>query len=306
VRFLLDNLGLKAASLGLAILLWFVIAGETTSEMGLSVPLELQNFPRDMELTGDAAAAVDVRLRASPGILHALHGGDVSAQIDLAGSAEGERIVHITADAIRVPFGVKVVKITPSILTLNLERTLQKVVPIRPRLIGRPEPGFEVAELKGDPPEVRIAGPKSRVQEVESAFTEPISLDGARITVSELVNIGLEDPSLRIQGSPRVRVTAKIREVQETRGFEDVPLVVRGGAGTLKPSALRVVVTGPASLLKRMTAGDLKAFVDVAGHPSGGRLPVTVEIASGFAGVTVRETRPGDVGFNAKAQRAER
>jgi YbbR domain-containing protein len=306
VRFLLDNLGLKTASLGLAILLWFVIAGETTSEMGLSVPLELQNFPRDMELTGDAAAAVDVRLRASPGILHALHAGDVSAQIDLAGTAEGERIVHITADSIRVPFGVKVVKITPSILTLNLERTLQKLVPIRPRLLGRPEPGFEVAEISADPGDVRIAGPKSRVQEVESAFTEPVSLDGARTTVSDIVNIGLEDPSLRIQGSPRVRVTAKVREVHETRSFEDVPLVARGGTGSFKPGAARVLLTGPASQLKRMAAADVKAFVDVSVRASGGRLPVTVEIAPGFAGVSVRETRPSEVMFTTKTQRTQR
>lgn len=306
MRFLLDNPGLKAVSLGLAILLWFVIAGETTSEMGLSVPLELQNFPRDLELTGDAAAAVDVRLRASPGILHALHGGEVSAQIDLAGTAEGERIVHITAEAIRVPFGVKVVKITPAILTLNFERTLQKLVPIRPRLIGRPEPGFEVADISADPPDVRIAGPKSRVQEAESAFTEPVSLDGARTTVSELLNIGLEDPSLRIQGSPRVRVTARIRELHDTRSFGELPVAARGGAASLKPAAVRVVVTGPASQLKRMAPGDLKAFVDVSGRGSGSRLAVTVEIAPGFAGVSVRETRPSEVVFTTKTQRTPR
>ena len=37
-----------------------------------------------------------------------------------------------------MPFGVKVVKISPAILTMNLEQTLQKMVPVRPRLLGRP------------------------------------------------------------------------------------------------------------------------------------------------------------------------
>src|SRR5262245_52533957 len=129
MRFLSDNLALKLVSLVLAGLLWFVIAGETTSEMGVSVPLELQNFPKDLELTGDAVDSVEVRLRASPGIMHALGPGQISAQIDLSGSGEGERIIHLTADSVRVPFGVKVVKIAPSLITLNFERTLQKVVP---------------------------------------------------------------------------------------------------------------------------------------------------------------------------------
>ena len=70
-------------------LLWFVIAGEKTSEMGLRMPVELQNFPEDLELTGDAVDTVEVRLRASPGIMHALGPGEISAQIDLGEPARG-------------------------------------------------------------------------------------------------------------------------------------------------------------------------------------------------------------------------
>ncbi len=289
------NLGLKALSLVLAVLLWFVIAGETASEMGLRVPLELQNIPRDLELTGDAVDAVEVRVRASAGIIHGLNPGDIAAQIDLAAAREGERIVHLTSDSIRVPFGVRVVKIAPSILTLNFERTLQKVVPIRPRLVGRPAKGYEVAEITSDPLEVRIAGPRSRVQEIESAFTEPLSLDAARETLSEEVNLGLEDPLLRIQGSPRVKVTARIREVHETRAFDAVVVEARGGSGSLRPGSVQLVLTGPAALLRKLAPGDVKAYVDLTAPAAGLSRPVAVEIAPGFAGVSLQEARPAEV-----------
>jgi len=49
---LLQNMPLKLVSLALATLLWFLIAGEKTSEMGLTIPVELKNFPKDLELTG--------------------------------------------------------------------------------------------------------------------------------------------------------------------------------------------------------------------------------------------------------------
>jgi YbbR domain-containing protein len=297
---LTDNLGLKALSLVLALLLWFVIAGETASEMGLRVPLELQNVPRDLELTGDAVDAVEVRVRASAGIIHALNPGDVAAQIDLTGSAEGEKIVHLTDDSIRVPFGVRVVKIVPAILTLNFERTLQKVVPIRPRLVGRPAAGFEIAEIASDPAEVRIAGPKSRVQEIESAFTEPLSLDAARDSVSEEVNLGLEDPLLRVLGSPRVRVTARVRPVHDTRTFEGVALESRGGTAPLRPANVDLVLTGPAEQLRRLKPADVKAYVDVAGAAAGEKRPVSVEIGPGFAGVSLEEARPGEVTLQAR------
>ena len=292
----MSNLPLKLASLALATVLWFVIAGEKSSERGLTVPVELQNFPANLELTGDAVNSVEVRLRASPGIIHALGPGEVSALINLAGAGEGERIIHLNADTIRVPFGVRVVKVTPAILTLNFEHTLQKAVPIRPRLIGRPAAGYEVAEVTSQPGEARIAGPKSRVQEVESAFTQPVSVEGMAATVVDLVSIGLEDPLLRLQGTSRVQVTARIREESGRRTFESLPVEVRGGAALARPAAVRVVITGPRALLKQLQSSHLHPYVSLVEPLAAAKsLPVAVELASGFGAATVSEIEPAEV-----------
>lgn len=296
MRFtVLDNFPLKLVSLVLAVLLWFVIAGEKTSEMGLSVPVELQNFPKDLELTGDPVDTVEVRLRASPGIIQRLTPGDVSAHIDLVDAREGERIVHLTPDSVRVPFGVTVVKISPSIITLNLERTLQKTVPVRPRLLGRPAPGYEVGEMTTEPAEVRISGPKSRVQEVESAYTEPVSVEGAEADVVDHVNIGLEDPLLRIQGNPRVRVTARVREVEHTRTFPGLPVEVRRGSFAARPPRVSVVLAGPASVLDQADSTAIHAYVDAGQVDETGTAHVAVELAPGLTGVEIRETQPAEV-----------
>ncbi len=299
MRVLLDNIPLKLVSLGLAALLWFVIAGEKTSEMGVSAHLELQNFPKDLEVTGEPVDTVEVRLRASPGIIQRIGPGDVSAQVDLAGLQEGEHIVHLTDKAIRMPFGVKVVKITPSILTLDLERTLQKVVPVRPRLVGRPAPGYEVAEVTSDPAAVRIGGPRSRVQEVESAFTEPLSIEGAQSNVSDLVNMGLDDPMLRVLGSPRVRATVVIREVEGERALDAVPVVVRGGGGAVRPAAVRVVLAGPASSLQSLAPADVRPWVDLAAVAPGADAPVTVDLSPGHSGLRGKEIVPTSVAVRA-------
>jgi YbbR domain-containing protein len=304
MRAILQNLPLKVASLGLAVLLWFVIAGERTSEMGLQIPVELQNFPRDLELTGDPVDTVEVRLRASPGVMKQLGPAEISAQVDLQGAVEGERIVHLTAESIRVPFGVTVVRITPAILNLNFERTLQKQVPVRPRILGRPAPGHEVEEILSEPAEIRIAGPKSRVMEVESAFTEALSVDRAETTVVDEVNIGLEDPVLRIQGSPRVKVTARVRVARQKRVFDSLPVSVRGGSASVQPQAVRVVVAGPASVLARLPAVDLRPFVEVTGRAEG-QARVAVEIAPGNTGVSVEEVDPPEVTLRSARRKAE-
>lgn len=286
---------MKLVSLGLAVLLWLVIAGEKTSEIGVQVPLELQNFPRDLELTGEPVNEVEVRLRASPGIIQRLTPGDISAQVDVADATEGERIVHLTPESIRVPFGVRVVKITPSSLTLEFERTVLKIVPVRTRLLGEPAPGFEVAEVGSDPTAVTIMGPRGRVADVDSAFTEPIAIDGVATDVTREVNIGLDDPLVRIQGVPRVRVTAEVRASLLERILEDVPVEVRGGQGTIRPEGVRVILSGPAAAVRDVPAETVKAFVDLTKASAEGRVPVNVELGPGHAEVGVLRVEPAEV-----------
>ena len=296
MRLISGETPLRIASLALAVVLWVIIAGRDTAERGLTVPVELRNVPPDLEITSDSINSVDVRLRASPGLIESLDPGQVLAPIDLDGAQEGEHIIQLTPEQIRVPFGFRVVKITPSLLTLNLERTLSKTVPVRPRILGRPASGYEVADVKSNPAEIRVLGPKSRVQEIESAFTEPVSVHGADVTVDEFVNVGLEDPLLRLEGGGEVRVVVRIRVRHEKRTFEGLPVSAEGSPAELDPAAVRVVVSGPTTVLRDLSPTDLRPYVNVpAGHDATRLLPVAVEVASGHTGASVVQTEPAEV-----------
>jgi YbbR domain-containing protein len=295
VRRLSANLGLKLISLALAIVLWLVVAGEKTSEIGLTVPVELQNLPKDLEVVGEAVDAVEVRLRATPAIVRRLDRQDIALRVDLGGVEEGEHFFHLTEQTVRRPFGVSVVRLSPSSLTLNLERTLTRELPIKARIIGSPAPGFEAAEIATQPQTVRVAGPRSRVQALANVVTEAISVDQVQQSVLRTVNIGIADPLVRIEGSPRVQVTVRVRERRETRVFGDVPVEGRGGSVRLRPARVGVVVSGPPSLVTQMTARALRPYVELGSPRKGALLPVVVEIASGFPGVEVLRVEPPEV-----------
>jgi hypothetical protein len=296
VRIPRRDLALRLASLVLALGLWFVIAGRQTAERGLSVAVELRNVPRSLEVTGEAPHTVEVRVRASPGLIDSLDPSRVLAAVDLAGAEEGERIVQLTPGQIRVPFGFRVVRITPSLLTFRLERTRHKTIPIDPRVVGRPAAGYELARVTADPSEVQVAGPSSSVQAIASAFTEPVSVAGATSTVQQAVGVGLGDPLLRLEGSGRVEVTAEVRETQETRTFPDLTIATQGGDAQIEPTRATVVVSGPASQVRALTPSALRLSVAVPDRdPPPERLPVSIEIASGHPGVAVVETRPAEV-----------
>ena len=121
VQWLFGHLGLKVLSLGLALLLWMVVAGEETVERGLRVPLELQQMPAGIEVLGDIPTTVDVRVRGGSGALSRVGTGDVVAVLDLRSARSGRRLFPLTPDQVRVPFGVEVVQVTPSAVAMAFE-----------------------------------------------------------------------------------------------------------------------------------------------------------------------------------------
>jgi hypothetical protein len=65
----LRHIGLKVMAIGLAALLWLVVAGEQVVERALRIPLEFTNMPAQLEPVGEPPNLMDVRLRGSSGRL---------------------------------------------------------------------------------------------------------------------------------------------------------------------------------------------------------------------------------------------
>jgi len=95
-RMFRRNLGLKALALGLAILLWWFVAGESNVHVGFAVPLEIRNIPADMAITNKVDRQVDVRLAGPPTLINGLQQNEISAVIDLSGMKEGKEIIPLT------------------------------------------------------------------------------------------------------------------------------------------------------------------------------------------------------------------
>ena len=148
MTWLFGNIWLKLLSIGLALMLWMVVSGEETVERGLRVPLELTQVPAGLELLGDVPATVDVRVRGASGTLSRVAAGEVVAVLDLHTAQSGRRLFPLTPEQVRVPFGVEIVQVLPSAVTMAFEMSASREVPIVPSVerqvptsmgsIGRP------------------------------------------------------------------------------------------------------------------------------------------------------------------------
>src|SRR4029453_7504824 len=134
------HLGLKMLAIALATLLWLTVAGEHVVERSLRVPLEFRNIPAALEITGDPPGSVEVRLRGPSAVLGRLDPGEVVAGLDLSGRRPGSGFFHLRNDEVGVPFGVEVAQVVPSTVSLELEKSATRVVPVNPVVQGVPAP----------------------------------------------------------------------------------------------------------------------------------------------------------------------
>ena len=212
---LFENWHLKLFSLVLAAAMWTLIARESTSEIFFEVPVEYQNVPPNTEVMGDTAKTVEVRLRGPSTLIRQIAAKDISTTVDLAQMPQdGEKIVPLTAQHVHTPFGVDVVRVTPSRVHVSLEPTVSVTLRVLSATTGHVPQGFEVESIKAKPEFVKAEGPASHVHSLVSVMTTPIDLSGKRTSLNPIVDLDSPDPLVRFPEATPIRVEVKIRRKQ--------------------------------------------------------------------------------------------
>lgn len=274
----LRHIGLKIVSIALASLLWVLVSGEQLVERALRIPLEFTNVPAQLELVGDPPAVVDVRVRGSSGALGRIAPGELVAVLDLKDARPPQRLFHLTNADVRTPFGVEVVQVTPSSVSMRFETSTFKVVPVKPTIEGDPASDFVVGTVTSDPAQVELVGAASALASITEAVTEAVSVTGRTSTVSELVTIGSPDPSVRLRTPQSARVVVTVTAAPAEWTVAGVPVQVRNVSGQyqISPRQITVIARGPAEA-KALRNTDFDASVDASGLRNGQfELPIRV------------------------------
>ncbi len=272
------HLGLKFVSIALAALLWVAVAGEQTVERSLRIPLEFTNLPSQLEVVGDPPNVVDVRVRGSSGALNRIAAGELVAVLDLRSARSGQRLFHLGGDDVRTPFGVDVVQVNPSTVSMMFEPSGSKTVPVVPTVEGEPADGFVVGTVTAEPSTVEVLGPVSTLARMTQAITEPVTVTGASAPLTETVNIGVADPSLRLRTPQTARVGVVVAPAPVEWSVSGIAVKPHNGQGRVQvlPAHVTAWVRGPREAMTS-DGGMFDASVDVEGlKPGEFDLPVTV------------------------------
>ncbi len=173
LALLRSNWLLKILATVIAVLLWFVIVGPKSAEVGMSVPIQYTNLPVGMEIAGKWTDRIDVRVRGSEKGIATLRPGSIRAVVDLGNVVTGLNFFRITAKNLQVPPGIRIAQIRPSDLHLNVEAASVKKVNVVPTIVGALP---ENTKISVTPSEVRIRASRKELRKVKSATTDPVKM----------------------------------------------------------------------------------------------------------------------------------
>lgn len=210
LRYLAENWQIKLMSFGFALVLWFFVMGERSTEIGYAVPLELHNLPPGTVLVNEVPKTVDVSLSGPRALLANLDYREVGIRIDLTGLSPGLTTFRRLDELLRLPVGIRATRVTPATIEVKLDRLIEKEVPLRARLTGRPASGFRLESVEISPATVTLLGGEGEIGRLEEVMTEPVDLTGLQGSKEVVVAADFSGRSSKVKERQKIVVYLKI------------------------------------------------------------------------------------------------
>jgi len=164
---------------------------------------------------------------------------------------------------------IKEVKIEPDIIEVSISLTRgypEKQLTVKPKIIGKPAPGYYISEILSNPDEIKIFGNYPKISNIEFLETIPIDVSGITKTLSVKVPPALEEGLNIVEGEIElIEVTIQVKEAIIQKILKNISVVPQNLSPfvscEIKPEVVDITVEGKNILIDKLKAEDIKAFV---------------------------------------------
>lgn len=278
------NVALRVLSLGIAIGLWiFVNAGQRSMIDELSIPISYRRLPAGLVIVNHPPDFAKIQVTGPRTLLSLLDPDRLTVKLDLSGIGPGQASFKINPGMFNVPRQTTVTSASPSEVLLDVDRVVQRDVPVHVDVEGRPANGYEISGVQVNPPSVTAIGPSRYVNPLQQINTEPFDVNGANS--DSIHRLDLESPNSAV-ALAAVRVEAKVQVAEKisSREFRGLHVEVRDSdyKFRVEPSHAAVVIRGPVLKLASLDPNGL-VFVDAKElTPGSHELPLQVNVPDGM------------------------
>ena len=266
-RYLLFALPVLAVCLSVL----FFWPQETLHESQIFLNLEAAGLPTGLTIRQMSHDGIEVHVRGSRQDIENLIGLGLKYPVDLGAASIGAHTVAIDQEHIPVPPGIEIDRVSPSELTILVEKEIQKSVPLSLTLTGKPAKGFSLADAAVQPAQVTLTGPESLVSPLARIETKPLDIDGFSESMKR--EVALDIPPWVVVAPPAVfTAVVSIKEMVITRRLADIPVIGKNTdhSHTITPGTITIEVLGPATILENLEGKDRPEIsVDLKGLAPG-------------------------------------
>ena len=158
---------------------------------------------------------------------------------------------------------------------LDVLKTAVLSVNVEDAILGADALGtnFELVNVVATPPTIQVAGPQDVIDALTGIDIEQVDISGKTESVVSSVGIIVPENVQIIGDTKTVSVYADIREMEETRVYEDMQIQVTGLSRkqriTLSQETSGLSISGRISLIRLLDRGNISLYVDVTGLAPG-------------------------------------
>ncbi len=164
---------------------------------------------------------------------------------------------------------IKEVMIEPDIVEVSISLTHgypEKQLAVKPKIVGKPAPGYYISEILSNPDKIKIFGNYSKISTIEFLETIPIDVSGITKSLSVKVPPALEEGLDIVEGEIElIEVTIQVREAIIQKILENISVVPQNLSPfiscEIKPEVVDITIEGKNILVDKLEAEDVKAFV---------------------------------------------
>ncbi len=253
-----------------AIFIWFFVVTENEYEYDIEIPLAPVNLPAGKVILNDLPKTVKVKIKGNGKDLIALSlSGGARLELDLSG-VEDSRVFHLDPKYVMLSRPIGSVTSTeivmPDTVRVVLDAFTSRRVPVRPRIVLTPAPGYTVVgDFQVKPDSVDVSGAQSLVEQIEAVETEARTFSDLTFDLRQVLPLAPLRSDKLACSVQQVEVFADVQKLLEMT-VNNVPVQVRnaprGVRVTVIPSTLSLVLRGGGDLLTQLSRDQIVAYVD--------------------------------------------
>jgi len=164
---------------------------------------------------------------------------------------------------------IKEVKIEPDRVEVSISLTREypeKQLKVKPKIIGKPAPGYYISEILSYPDETKIFGNYSKISNIEFLETIPIDVGGITKTLSVKVSPALKEGLNIVEGEVElIEVTIQVKEIIIQKILKNISVVPQNLSPfvscEIKPEVIDITVEGKNVLIDKLEEENIKAYV---------------------------------------------